>query len=215
MRLSRFATFIAACVLAAPQASAQTSGNFDNSWFWGVKGGVNTFTSSGNGTTSAPTWGLDWLITRKQGGLYVSADQSFFGKTLTATDANSVSGTRQIKLHDLRRVGFAGVVFPGPFGALRPYAGVGAAISLIGSAVAQPDSIGGAPSRTFLDDTEKHRSRASLLAMAGAQFQVKRTAFFMQETVLPSGGDFLIRSAMSFFEVGIRYNFGSSIEGSR
>ncbi|MDQ6718058.1 MAG: hypothetical protein M3Z17_06890 [Gemmatimonadota bacterium] len=215
MRLSRLTAFLAACVIAAPQVSAQSSGNFDNSWFWGVKGGVNTFTSSGSGTTSAPTWGLDWLITRKQGGLYISADQSFFGKTLTATDANSANGTRQIKLHDLRRVGFAGVVFPGPFGALRPYAGVGAAISLIGSAIAQPDSIGGAPSQTFVDNTDKQRSRASLLVMAGAQFQVKRTAIFVQETVLPSGGDFLIRSAMSFFEVGIRYNFGSSIEGSR
>ena len=70
-------------------------------------------------------------------------------------------------------------------------------------------------SQSFNDATEKQRSRASLLVMAGAQLQKNRTAFFVQETVLPSGGDFLIRSALSFLEFGVRYNFGSSIEGSR
>lgn len=216
MRLLRATLFITAvCVLAAPQASAQRRGNFENSWFWGVKGGLNTLTTTGSGSASVPTYGLDWLITRSKGGLYVSADQSFFGRSVTAVDAASPSGTRKIKINDMRRVDFAGMVFPVSFGPVRPYAGFGAAVSIIGSAVAQSDSVGGAPSRTFTDRTEKERSRASLLMMAGAQFQVKRTAFFVQETILPSGGDFLVRNAMSFFEVGIRYNFGSSIEGSR
>jgi hypothetical protein len=215
MRLLRATLILAALSLTATELSAQTRGNFDNSWFWGAKVGVNTFSTNSGGTSHVPTWGLDWLITRKRGGLYVSADESFFGQTVTATDANSPSGTRRIKINDMRRVDFAGVVFPRAFGALRPYAGVGGAIALIGSAVAQPDSLGGAPSQSFNDETDKNSSRASLLFMAGVQLQTKRTAFFIQETVLPSGGDFLVRSALSFFEVGVRYNFGSSIEGSR
>jgi len=215
MRFPTVKTLLAVVFVAASSAGAQTRGNFENSWFWGVKGGVSSFKTTGSGGNSVPTWGLDWLITRKQGGLYVSADQSFFSRSVTAVDAGSPGGTRKIKINDLRRVGFAGVVFPGPYGAVRPYAGVGAAVALLGSAVAQPDSLGGAPSSTFQSDTEKQRSRASILMLAGAQFQVKRTAFFVQETILPSGGDFLIRSALSFFEIGVRYNFGSAIEGSR
>jgi hypothetical protein len=81
--------------------------------------------------------------------------------------------------------------------------------------VAQPDSAGGEPSQLFIDAMDKRTSRSSLLVMAGVQVQRKRTAFFVQESLMPDGGDFLIRNALSFFEVGLRYNFGSSIEGSR
>jgi hypothetical protein len=214
MRHLRATTLIAAFLLAGTAASAQTRDNFENSWFWGVKGGVNTFSKSGSGNTSVPTWGLEWLITRKQGGLYISADQSFFGQTVTAVDATAAGGTRQIAIKDMRRVDFAGMMFPISSGPIRPYGGVGAALSLIGSAIAQRDSAGDAPSQTFLDRTDNQRSRASLLLIAGVQLQAKRTAFFIQESVLPSGGDFLIHSAMGVFEIGLRYNFGSSIEGS-
>lgn len=213
MRLLGATTILAVCALAATPASAQTRGNFENSWFWGAKGGIATLSTTGSGSASVPTWGLDWLITRKRGGLYVSADEAFFSRSLTAADASAAGGTRQIRISNMRRVDFAGAVFPGSLGPVRPYAGIGAAVSLIGSAVAQPDSLGGVPDRQFKDRTEKRRSRASLLVMAGAQFQAKRVAFFVQESVLPSGGDFLINSAMSFFEVGLRYNFGNSIEG--
>lgn len=215
MRLLKATTFLAAALFTAVDVSAQTRGNFENSWFWGAKAGISTLSTNVGGTSSVPTWGIDWLITRKQGGLYVSADQSFFGKTVVVEDANASSGTREVKLNDMRRVDFAGVVFPRSFGPVRPYAGVGAAISIIGSATAQLDSLGGAPSNSFTDATEKQRSRASLLVMAGVQAQRKNTAFFLQDTVLPGGGDFLIRSTMNFLELGVRYNFGSSIEGSR
>lgn len=215
MRLLKATTFLAAALFTAVDVSAQTRGDFENSWFWGAKAGINTLSANASGTSSVPTWGIDWLITRKQGGLYVSADQSFFGKTVVVQDANASSGTRDVRLRDMHRVDFAGVVFPRSFGPVRPYAGFGAAIAIIGSATAQPDSLGGAPSRSFNDATDKQRSRASLLVMAGLQVQKKRTAFFVQETALPSGKDFLIRSALNFLELGVRYNFGSSIEGSR
>jgi hypothetical protein len=216
MRLLKATLLSAAFVaFAATSASAQRSGNFENSWFWGVKGGVSTLSTTGGGSASVPTWGADWLITRSKGGLYVSADESFFSRSLTAVDTHAPGGTRQVKISNMRRVDFAGMVFPTTFGPVRPYAGVGAAVSIIASAVAQPDSLGGSPDQTFTDRTDKQRSRASILVIGGAQIQMKRSAFFIQETVLPSSGDFLISSAMSFFEIGFRYNFGSSIESSR
>jgi len=215
----RFATagivLATALVLPASAADAQRAGNFDDSWFWGLKGGVNTFSTGDGGHASVPTWGLDWLITRSKGGLYVTGDESFFGRSVTAVDPASSSGSRQVRINNMRRIGFAGVIFPHRFGAVRPYAGLGAALSILGSAVAQKDSAGKVAGQSFVDRTERERSRASLLVMAGAQVQMRRAALFAQETVLPGGPDFLIRSAMSFLEVGIRYNFGTSIESSR
>src|SRR5438552_19188466 len=174
MRLLK-ATLISAAFIAfaAMSASAQRSGNFENSWFWGVKGGVSTLSTTGSGSASVPTWGADWLITRSKGGLYISADESFFSRSLTAVDTHAPGGTRQVKISNMRRVGFAGMVFPTTFGPVRPYAGVGAAVSIIAGAVAQPDSVGGSPGQTFTDQTEKRRSRASILVLGGAQIQMK------------------------------------------
>lgn len=216
MRLSKMAWIAAAAyVMLSSPCGAQRAGKFENSWFWGMKGGVNTFSTGTSTSASVPTWGLDWLITRTRGGLYVSADQSFFSRTVSRPDDASPAGKRNVRVQDMRRVDFAGVVFPAHIGSFRPYAGVGAAISLFGNAVAQTDSVGGAPGQGFLDRTESERSRASLLMMAGAQIQAGRAAIFVQETVLPSGQDFLVRSGMSFFELGVRYNFGRSIDSSR
>jgi hypothetical protein len=59
---------------------------------------------------------------------------------------------------------------------------------------------------------DRRRSRSSILGMAGVQIQTKRAAIFAQETMLPSNNDFMITSVLSFFEFGVRYNFGSSID---
>ena len=50
------------------------------------------------------------------------------------------------------------------------------------------------------------------MGMAGVQIQTRRAAIFAQETMLPSNGNFLFSSVLSFFEFGVRYNFGSSID---
>ena len=205
---------VAGCALLALPCRAQELGTFDNYWFWGVKGGVNSFSIPGTVKKSAPTWGLDWMITRTHGGLYVSADQSYFTRTVISADPSASGGTRKVLISDMRRVGFGGLVFPPPYGRLRAYAGLGAAISILGKAVAQNDRAGGAPSQQFIESTDHARSRASLLAMAGTQLQIGRTAFFMQETWLPSGAEFLVPSTMSFFELGLRYNLGSSKESA-
>ena len=59
---------------------------------------------------------------------------------------------------------------------------------------------------------ESERSRSAVLGMVGVQIQTRRAAVFAQETMLPSNNRFLFSSVLSFFEFGIRYNFGSSID---
>jgi len=186
--------------------------NFDNSWFWGFKSGINSFSVPGHGNTSTVDLGLDWLITRTKGGLYVSANQSVFERNLEFLDPTSRTGQRTIRVNDLRRISLAGVAFPKHFGAITPYAGLGFTIAVLGDARVFVDSANTFPNNSFLDEVENERSRGAVMGLAGVQIQTKRAAIFAQETMLPSNRTFLFSSVLSFFEFGVRYNFGSSID---
>lgn len=216
MRLAKtfFAAVIGVSLVATPSA-AQRTAPFGDSWFWGLKGGVNTFNTGINGSASVPSWGLDWLITRDRGGLYVSGDQSFFSRTVTQSDVASPNGRRDVVIKNMNRVGFAMVAFPGKVGIWNPYGGAGAAISVLGQATPQPDSSNGVAGQQFLSDTDKARSRSSLLLMVGVQTQSTRVGFFIQDTLFPGGRDFLVTSSMNLLEIGVRHSFGSPSESSR
>jgi hypothetical protein len=210
-KLRAVAVALVATIVVSSSASAQMR-NFDNSWFWGFKSGINTFSVPGHGNTSTVDLGIDWLITRTKGGLYVSANQSIFERDLEFLDPTSLTGQRTIRVKDMRRISLAGVAFPKHFGAITPYAGLGFTIAVLGDARVFVDSANTFPNNSFLDEVEKERSRSAVMGLAGVQIQTKRAAIFAQETMLPSNTNFLFRSALSFFEFGVRYNFGSSID---
>ena len=73
-KLRAVAVAVVATLVVSASANAQEMRNFDNSWFWGFKSGVNTFSAPGHGNTSTVDLGIDWLITRTKGGLYVSGE---------------------------------------------------------------------------------------------------------------------------------------------
>jgi hypothetical protein len=202
---------IAASVVSA-SAHAQERRNFDNSWFWGAKAGINTFSAPGHGNTSTANFGLDWVITRTHGGLYVSGDQSTFERDVEVMDPTSNTGTRTVRVNDLRRVTVAALAFPKHFGGITPYGGVGYMIAVLGDARVFVDDTNTFPTNAFFDQIDQARSRGSILGMTGVQIQTRRAAIFAQETLLPSNSRFLFSSVMSFFEFGVRYNFGSSID---
>jgi hypothetical protein len=210
-KLRAVAVALVAAVVVSSSASAQMR-NFDNSWFWGFKTGINTFTVPGHRNTSTVDLGIDWLITRTKGGLYVSGNQSVFERDLEFADPTSSTGQRTIRVNDLRRITLAAVAFPKHFGAITPYAGLGFTIAVLGDARVFVDSANTFPTNSFLDEVENERSRSAAMGLAGVQIQTKRAAIFAQETMLPSSSTFLFRSALSFFEFGVRYNFGSSID---
>lgn len=210
-KLRAVAVALVATVVVSSGASAQAR-NFDDSWFWGFKSGINTFSVPGHGNTSTVDLGIDWLITRTKGGLYVSANQSVFERDLEFGDPTSLTGQRTIRVNDMRRISVAGVAFPKHFGAITPYAGLGFTIAVLGDARVFVDSVNTFPTNSFLDEVERERSRSAVMGLAGIQIQTKRAAIFAQETMLPSNNSFLFRSVLSFFEFGVRYNFGSSID---
>jgi hypothetical protein len=205
------AAAVAALVVSA-SAHAQERRNFDNSWFWGFKSGINTFAAPGHGNTSTLDLGIDWFITRSKGGLYVSGNQSIFERDLEAFDPTSNSNFRTIRVNDFRRISFAALAFPKHFGGITPYGGIGYMIGVLGDARVFVDSADTFPNNAFFDEMDRRRSRSSILGMAGVQIQTKRAAIFAQETMLPSNSDFMFTSVLSFFEFGVRYNFGSSID---
>jgi hypothetical protein len=206
------AVALVATIVASASASAQGVRNFDNSWFWGFKSGINTFAAPGHGNTSTVDLGIDWMITRVKGGLYVSGNQSIFQRDVEVLDPGAASGQRTVEVHDLRRISFAAVAFPKHFGGITPYAGLGYTLAVLGDARIKADTTNGFPDNSFLDAVDQRRSRSSVLGMVGVQIQTKRAAIFAQETILPSNPTFMFTSALSFFEFGVRYNFGSAID---
>jgi hypothetical protein len=211
-KLRAVAVAMVATLVVSASASAQEMRNFDNSWFWGFKSGINTFSAPGHGNTSTVDLGVDWLITRTRGGLYVSANQSIFKRDADVSDPASSTNFRKVQVSDLRRISFAALAFPKHFGGITPYAGVGYTIAVLGDVKVYVDSTNTFPNNAFFDKIEARRSRGAVFGMGGLQIQTKRAAIFAQETMLPSNGQFLFPSVLSFFEFGVRYNFGSSID---
>ena len=203
---------LAATVVVSASARAQENRNFDNSWFWGFKSGVNTFSVPGHGNTSTVDLGIDWVITRSKGGLYVSGNQSIFERDLEFVDPASTSGRRTVRVNDMRRITLGALAFPKHFGGITPYAGLGYTIAVLGDARIFVDSADTFPSNAFLDEIESERSRSAVVAIGGVQIQASRFAIFAQETIIPANATFLFRSVLNFFEFGIRLNFGSSID---
>jgi phage protein U len=210
-KLRAVAVAVMATLVVTASASAQGRRNFDNSWFWGFKTGVNTFSSPGRGNISTVDLGIDWLITRTKGGLYVSGNQSIFERDITIFDTGAATN-RTVRVNDLRRITLAGVAFPKHFGGITPYAGIGYTIAVLGDARVFVDSASSFPSNAFLDEVDQARSRSAAVGMAGIQIQTLRFAIFAQETLVPSNPSFLFPSVLSFFEFGLRWNFGSSID---
>jgi hypothetical protein len=115
-------------------SSAQKAREFEDSWFWGVKAGVSTFSPTLGGTHSTGTYGAEWLITRTRGGLYISADEANVSATSAVFDPTADGSFRSVHVSKLRRIGFSALAFPWTFRKLRPYAGLGHGVSVIGAA---------------------------------------------------------------------------------
>jgi hypothetical protein len=201
----------ALAALAPRAAQAQTDREFENSWFWGVKGGVMQFWTSDVNHAPAPLIGLDMLITRRNVGLNVSMDQSFFDETgqYPEYDFDGVSlGTQgRARIQDMRRYQASILAFPKRYGTLRPYAGVGFALNVI----QKTESIESDPNADADQSIEDVRSRGAVLFTGGLQGQFRRVALFGQATLMPAKNrSFFTDGETVFLEFGVRYNIGSS-----
>ncbi len=217
MRTTRYliGSLLVATVVSAP-ASAQRASDFDNSWFWGVKTGVATFSPTLGGSETSLTYGAEWLVTRSRGGLYVSFDEANVSTVSAVVDPNTSAGFRQVAVDRMHRVGFAALAFPKRFGALRPYAGLGISVAVLGGARPIVESADESVDDAVFQRINDRKSQANFLGMGGVQFEMHKLAIFAQASFVPSSSSFLLGDkSLGFFEGGVRYNFGGAREGIR
>lgn len=218
VRTFRLALAAAALIpmLASAQAAAKAPRAFDDSWFWGIKGGSTMFTTgaAGDAKVSAPTFGAEWLVTRSRMGVYLSVEQAFFDNTAAVFDASSVGSARPVDISDLRSYNAGVYFFPLRYGNLRPYAGLGIAISVIQNAEPRGTYTSEASQQAVFESVDDQSSRVSPVFTAGAQYQVQRVSLFGQVATLPTRRNFLINGAANTFvlQAGVRFNLLGAID---
>lgn len=208
---------------AAQSQAPATAAGFADSWYWGVYGGNTNFSTaygSQNITTNAPAIGLDWMITRTRVALHVFADQSFFN---TASSINSPTGAAPLPVNitDMRRLGFDLMIFTPQYKAMKPYVGLGYSFNFINSASLRTCATCTTfPSQAAADSNNKAitnaRSMGKAFGNVGVMYIYKRWAPYGQLTVMPTQGtsDWFINGTgfTTQFALGVRYNFGTSID---
>lgn len=212
MRLHRLVIAVSSLALfPITAAHAQDARLFDNSWFWGVHAGAAMIGTPASSVRAEPTIGAEWMITRRRGGVYAAFDQTMLDRTSAVVDTSVAGGARNVGIHTMRTASIAAIAWPYHYEGFRPYAGVGAQLSVLGSAKPQLNPDGTVPS-DVASRTENARSTAALFFLGGAQWQLGRAAVFGQLSATPSNGNFLITKPITTITGGVRYNFGSAIE---
>ena len=208
----------ALAVLTMPSlAQAQEGRLFKNAWFWGAKVGSMYYTSRTH-KGYAPLIGGEWVITRTRGALYLSVQESFMPETPSAAieDPYSTTGYKNVYVSDIRQATIAGLIFPTQKrGYLRPYAGIGFTLVDAFSSGPQLDGFESETERRYLAfAVEDAKSTASLIGMLGIQAQYRRLSAFAQGAMMPAQStSFLLNGNYTlFFEGGLRYNIGTSID---
>lgn len=231
MRAIRGLTVAALLALSAGTAAAQASRGFKDSWFWGLKSGVlsyqvqqvltDTSTTSISQNPLALLGGIDWVITRSNGGLYFSFDHSFMaGKSVFVNDSISPLDTvpRVVRLKGLRRFTIAGMLFPMQTYRLHPYVGLGVTLSNIASALPLGTYRNGTQATLVESTVQAFRSAATPVVMLGTQLRLPLVSGFGQVTLSPSNSNFFLFTGSGWrttLEGGLRYNVGSSIDRTR
>lgn len=217
---------LAACAAAAISASAEAQGTrpFRDSWFWGLQTGGLTYATIDAAdptlavnSSFAPTVGVDWLITRTTGGLYVGFSQAFLNSQSAILNGPSTadSGYRAVEVRNLRRFDMLAMAFPGNYLRFRPYVGAGFSFRYLGTA----EALGPFDQQRQIEYAESavNDAKASFgpAFIAGGQYRLMGVSAFGQVTVSSMSRNFLLgtgRSVSFSTEIGVRYNIGSSIE---
>ncbi len=205
-----------AALLAQPSA-AQEGRPFRDAWFWGVKGGIASYSADGTDNNGAPMVGVDWLITRSRGGLYLSVDQAFLS-TYGYYRQPPQAGDPYVMLKDERRFSLLGVFFPMQQATLHPYVALGGSLHRVGDAYLASDIALPALRAAAQDSIQSKKVTIAPMVMIGAQKRLLGFSLFAQGTgTWLQNGYYLHHPAPKrgialSAEGGVRFNIGSSIE---
>ena len=217
-----------AALFAAPSA-AQEGRPFRDAWFWGVRGGVLNYSSDadpalgpydGTDNAGAPMAGVDWLITRTRGGLYVGIDEAFF-TSAAFYRRPYVKGDPAVMLRNERRISLAGMWFPMQSPMTHPYLGLGLSVNQVGDASLQFPLAIPALQSAAIDSVQAKKVAISPIFIAGVQQRLPNFSVFAQGSGTWLQNGFLLKNLAAkhylqwSLEAGIRYNVGSSIDRDR
>jgi hypothetical protein len=218
MRKLRALTIAAAVIATLPTlAAAQADREFKDAWFWGVKVGGFSLADSGGRVVQAPSVGVDWLITRTHGGVYMAASEAFFSQHthILQDPFHADSGFRSVSIKNFRRFDVMAMGFPGEFKHWRPYGGAGFTFGEVATTHAE-GVFSTVDQLTFAQQViQNNKASFTPIFMGGAQYRLHYFSIFGQLALSPTQQTSLLfngKSSNFIYEVGFRYNIGSSIE---
>ncbi len=223
MRLLRVLAAASAAALLAQPSAAQAGRQFKDAWFWGAKGGALVYsTNYDTDNAVAPMAGIDWMITRTYGGLYVSFDQAFFSAQGAFTEVGATGlQARVVDLNSLQRISAAIVGFPMQSPSLHPYVALGMGMNRIGSVSSTAPFDNQAQLYAAADSVQSKRVAFAPFVMVGAQKRLPTFSVFAQGTGTFLHNDFFLHNPRPKFgiqytlEAGVRYNVGTAIDRAR
>lgn len=215
-----FAAGLTLGLAVSSAASAQQGRQFEDAWFWGVKGGGVTHGTPQGSYTNSPLAGIEWLLTRTRGGLYVSLEQAFFSQEVLILNGPAArdTGTRAVDVKNLRRLDMAIVGFPGTPVRFHPYVGVGFSFNVVGTADPRGPFQNSDQMLHAESTIQELRAAFQPMLLIGGQYRLPVVSAFAQVTAGPANRRFLLysgRPISATYEIGVRYNIGSSLERDR
>jgi hypothetical protein len=200
-RLHRILALAVLGVAATTPARAQNP-DWQYQWFWGVKGGVLTYSLPTPGQVVSPQVGAEWLITARRTALYLGLSQTVGVAESDAFSFSNISGSPVVGFDGMRRIQIAVLVFP-TNGTLQPYAGGGFVIETLPNATAS--GLTGTALNAAQNAVDNASSGGFFITMVGAQLRMRKLAIFAQAQFSPQGRDFLLSGSATSIELGLRY----------
>lgn len=195
-------------MVGARPLSAQRILDWQNRWYWGVKGGTLMYSLPSSGNVTAPQIGAEWLITARRVAFYVGYSSTFRAEADTFA-IKGLSGTANgVAFDAFRRIQIGALAMIGDK-PLQPYIGIGFVIHSLSNARSTDPTA----SATVQADIKAASSGGFLQMMGGIQLRFARKgALFGQVQYSAQGQDFLLAGGASSFEVGLRWAFLPSKE---
>lgn len=205
-------TVLLTVALAAP-LSAQRARlqEWQNRWYWGIKGGLMTYQLPTLGNVVTPSFGVDWFITHRRAALYISYSRSFQAEQDTFA-VSGLSGTNNgVQFDGLQKI-LVGVNAIIGDGRLQPYLGGGFAMHILANAKSTTSNPPAGVASAITDAS----SGAFLFFVGGAQYRMgSKGAFFASWQYSPLGRTYLLQGGSSTLEAGFRYAFLAAQDDSR
>jgi hypothetical protein len=205
-------TAVLTALLAAP-LTAQRSRiqDWQNRWYWGIKGGLMTYKLPTLGNVVTASVGADWLITQRRAALFVSYSRSFQAEQDTFAVTGLAGTNNGVQFDGVQKVAVGVATMIGNR-RIQPYVGGGFALHILANARSTTTS----PPATISDAISDAASGAFLFFVGGAQYRMgTKGAVFAAWQYSPLGRNYLLQGGSSSFEAGIRYAFLNAREEGR